>query len=340
LLTQTTTTAYLNITATANPDQILTVPETFSTDTAGLVYAGSGTYTLSTLANAPVGTFITFTYAINSNTRTQTTTAPTQTTSDMNANGLLIYTRAYNAASTAAQPTAYAIQIGKGMKGHNINLYGSAGKVLTGSTDFYALSTAQQVGIMQKNYNEVTGILYIDAGQNSTNTITSAIYRMEDGTTPTSGYLVINASKNPALTGIGLSRTGARYTSNAGQAIGTSSTLLTYEDIDYDTNGAYVAGVYTVPETGYYDIKASFLTATQTLGTGQRILIDIYVNGVSKSTASTMGTGAGNNPYVAIEETLYLTKGQTVSIYGISNVATTMNTGSNFNKFAIFKVSV
>jgi microcystin-dependent protein len=95
----------------ATNEAILTPTETFSTDTASLSYAGSAAYTLSTLQNAPVGTFITFTYAINTNTRTQTTTRPTQTDADMNVNGIQMFARAYNAASTAAQPAAIAIQI-------------------------------------------------------------------------------------------------------------------------------------------------------------------------------------------------------------------------------------
>lgn len=327
----------ISVIAEALSDQILTAPETFSTDTAPLTYAGSSTYTLSTLANAPVGTFITYTYATSTNTRTQTNAAaPTQTTSSMNTNGIQIFTRAYNAASTSGSPSTIAIQIGKGMKGVSLALFSTTGKTTTASLDKIVYSSTTEFGCGLKEYNETTGILYIDTAVVQTSTTISS-FRYEDGTSGSSGYLVINASKNPALTGMNVNRVAARYTSNAGQAIGTSATLLTYEDVDFDNNNAYTAGSYTVPETGYYDVKASFLTATQTLGTGQRIIIDIYVNGVSRATASTMGTGAGNNPFVSIEDTLYLTKGQTVSIYGLSNVATTMNTGSTFNRFSISK---
>lgn len=184
----------------SNP-QIITASESFSTDTASLVYASSATYTLSTLANAPVGTFITFTYAASTNTRTQTTTAPTQTTSDMNTNGIQIFTRAYNAASTAAQPAVIAIQIGKGMKGYQLNLYKSAGKVTGGSIDASQVSSTIHLGIYIKNYDELTGILYLDAGY-STTTTTTATLIFEDISQTTNGYLTINASKNPALTGI------------------------------------------------------------------------------------------------------------------------------------------
>jgi len=155
----------ISLSATANSDQILTAPESFSTDTASLSYASSAAYTLSTLQNAPVGTFITFTYAANTNTRTQTTTAPSQSTADMNANGIQIFTRAYNAASTAGNPAAIAIQIGKGLKGKSLDLYKSAGKVTAGSLDYVVFGTdSASRGVRFREYEETTGILILDAG--------------------------------------------------------------------------------------------------------------------------------------------------------------------------------
>ena len=197
----------LVLSATALSDQILTAPETFSTDTASLSYASSAAYTLSTLQNAPVGTFITFTYAINTNTRTQTVnTPPSQSTADMNTNGIQLFTRALNAASTAAQPAAVAIQIGKGLKGRTLDLYASAGKVLAGNLDFYYAAGASNavVGVYIRDYNESTGILLIDAGFTPIASNTSHNLGFSDQSSQTSGYLVINASKSPALTGVPL----------------------------------------------------------------------------------------------------------------------------------------
>jgi hypothetical protein len=199
--------ATATLTAEALSDQILTAPETFSTDTASLSYASSAAYTLSTLQNAPVGTFITFTYAINTNTRTQTTTRPTQTDADMNVNGIQMFARAYNAASTAAQPAAIAIQIGKGLKGLSVNPYELAGKVNGGGIDFYnSVSNTRDIGAFANAYNEKTGIYYVDFGYTSNTAVTSRFLGTfsQDSTASyaTSGYLVINASKNPALTGL------------------------------------------------------------------------------------------------------------------------------------------
>lgn len=188
---------------TASSPQIVSAPETFSTDTASLSYASSAQYTLSTLANAPVGTYITFTYAINTNTRTQTTTRPTQTDADMNVNGIQLFTRAYNAASTSGNPAAVAIQIGKGLKGVSLGLYKSTGKTTSGDIDYVNLSSTFSGGVFLKSYDEKTGILTIDAGFNAS-AVTTASFYFSDNTSQSSGYLVINASKSPALTGVPL----------------------------------------------------------------------------------------------------------------------------------------
>jgi hypothetical protein len=194
-----------NIKAQAASDSIITASESFSTDTASLQYAGSGAYTLSTLANAPVGTFITFTYAANTNTRTQTTTAPTQTTASMNVNGIQVFGRAYNAASTAASPSVVAIQVGKGFKGWTGTLYAGLSKTNSISYDFYASGTASEIGALYRSYDELTGILTFDAGvRNSTSNTTHFMGVAADITSPTNGYLVINASKSPALVGVPL----------------------------------------------------------------------------------------------------------------------------------------
>lgn len=166
----------------------------FSTDSNSLTYAGSSSYTLSTLTNAPVGTFITNTYAASTNTRTQTNAAaPTQTTSDMNTNGILLYTRAYNAASTSGSPASIAIQIGKNLKVVSLGLYKSSGKSNSGETDFVIYNSTTQSGLYFKSYSETTGVLVLDAGMVGVSTNTANTLNYSDTTQQTSGYLVINA---------------------------------------------------------------------------------------------------------------------------------------------------
>jgi hypothetical protein len=264
VVTSDTAGAYLSIVATTQEDSIITASESFSSDTASLVYASSSSYTLSTLSDAPIGTFITFTYGSSSNTRTQTTTAPTQTTSDMNANGILVYTRAFNAASTAAQPAAVAIQVGKNFKGLNLNLYKSSGKVTTGSFDMFFDST-RKVGFSFKDYNESTGILYLDAGYDGTASSTTTTLYYSDITTSTSGYVTVNASKSPALVGVPQVQPRIAYLSDqkASGTAGGSQSATTWNirvlNTLVDDTGVVtsLSSNQFVLTAGTYDIEAS-----------------------------------------------------------------------------------
>lgn len=242
---------------TESSTNIVTATDTFSTDNASLTYASSSTYTLSTLANAPIGTFITFTYASSTNTRTQTTTAPTQTTSDMNTNGIRLFTRPYNAASTAASPSSVAIQIGKGLKGISFNLYKSTSKTTAGAVDYFRGST-DSYGLVIKDYNELTGILVLDTGFQAS-TITASEFIFSDVTTQTSGYLVINASKNPSLVGTSvnkiatLSHVLSNGTSYGGAAAATQNTRPLNTLVDSGTIGVTLSSnQFTLPAGSYY----------------------------------------------------------------------------------------
>jgi hypothetical protein len=344
-----TSLTYVSVSAEALSDQILTAPETFSTDTASLTYAPSSSYTLSTLQNAPVGTYITFTYAANTNTRTQTTTRPTQTDADMNANGIQIFARAFNAASTAGNPSAIAIQIGKGLKGKSLDLYKSAGKATAGSLDVYNPgSIANRTGIEIKEYSETTGILIIDAGYSQSSAITNHAFVFSDLTNQSSGYLVINASKNPALTGLGLGTVAARGINTSAQSIpNTGETIMLYDSIKtYDTHGALntSTGTFTAPESGYYQASWSCLFS-MTANLGQVVSTSLYKNGVAFSLGAyntmdrAVAIDAGSNGSCGV----YLAKGDTLDIRILNNRAggaTALNTTARSNFFSIHKTSV
>jgi hypothetical protein len=189
----------------AVPNQLVSPTESFSTDTALLTYAGSAAYTLSTLANAPVGTFITFSKG-TSNVLTQTTTAPTQTTSDMNINGILTMLGVTGTAVAAATPGAFAIQIGKGLKGVSANVYRLSGKTTAGSV-FGSNSEGVGASGIPFTYNERTGVLFLTTCSSSFGTVTSWGISFEDNTSAGNGtqvYVTFNASKSPALTGVPL----------------------------------------------------------------------------------------------------------------------------------------
>jgi hypothetical protein len=306
------------ITAEAASDSILTPPETFSSDTAG--FAFSTVYNSSTLANAPVGTFITFQYNTPSNsTKTQSSTAPTQTVADMNANGIQLFTRAWNATSSAAQPACIAIQIGKGMKGLNLNLFKSIGKSITGMLDSVSVSGgAVEYGAMVKEYNEITGVLTIDLGLVWLTTNTTHLLFFQDNNNQTNGYFVINASKNPALTGLNNSKTMSKGVNTSGQIISASGTIITYDAIKtYDTTGSLNAatGLYTAPENGYYLVAADVFFAARAYAAGQGIYFYYSKNGVSQPNIVLNRLPAfTNNAGVNGSDIIYLSKGDTLGI--------------------------
>ena len=341
------TNGFMTVLAEALSDQILTAPETFSTDTAPLQYAPSSTYTLSTLANAPVGTYITFTYAANTNTRTQTTTRPTQTDADMNANGMLIYTRVYSALSSAAQPAAFAIQVGKGLKGYQLNLYKNIGKSTSGSLDLTINGTAIR-GLAFKEYNEVTGVLFIDAGPDLGPSDVSRSFYYSDLTNQASGYLVINASKNPALTGLGLNTVAARAVNSSGTVIPNATfTTLTYNAAKtFDTHNALNAstGVFTAPESRYYRITGAFLSASVAWGSSNQYAAGIIKNGAliasSYSSVEAAFTGYKGS---TVTDTVFLAKGDTAAIQvymSRTGGATALDGGSVYNYIAIARTSI
>jgi hypothetical protein len=182
-------------------DHILTPVQSFSTDTDALTWASSSTYTQTTLANAPKGTFITWSFATGLYNTTQCTAAPTQTTSDMAVNGILMYGRAYNATASCLQPAKIAIKIGAGHKGKLANIFKSAGKLIPGDIDWKTIDASISIGAFTF-YDDKNGILIIDSGFNWFSTTTSHTFTFSDGNQQSSGYVVINTSKSPSLTGV------------------------------------------------------------------------------------------------------------------------------------------
>jgi hypothetical protein len=191
----------ISMTATATPDIIVTPVESFSTSTTALTFASSSSYTLSTLDDAPIGTFITWSYGSSSNTQTQCTTAPTQTTSDMGANGIQITARAYNAAGTCGAPAMIAVNVGRGFKGAKTAVYKNTGFTDYGSLDWGSSGSASEFGPRHNDYNESTGIWLFDAGLRGS-TVTTGHFQFYDGTTQAAGYVTFNASKTPTLAGV------------------------------------------------------------------------------------------------------------------------------------------
>lgn len=300
----------LNVTMEVQADSVLMDVESFSSDTTPLTYASSALYTLATLPNAPVGTFITYTIAAGGNVKTQTTTAPTQTVGDMAANGIRLYTRAYGATSTAALPAVIAIQVGKGYKGLQSTLYKTAGKITTGTSEFY-LNGGAEYGARWKEYNESTGVLLIDVGTVEGSGISTKELLFSDVTTQTNGYFVINASKNPALLGVVLKD---KYFTSYGLtgATGAGSNVSAVTRLA-DNCGAWNGTQFFVPETGTYRVSYHF---TFSLGAGGAWSVSLFRNGSAYRGMGSYGNGPAGGSGMGQGESILvdMVKGEIYSI--------------------------
>jgi hypothetical protein len=267
----------------------------------------------------------------------------------MNANGMLIYSRAYNAASTAAQPASVAIQIGKGLKGRSLDLYKSTSKATPGNLDYVISSATDQYGAWAKDYDEKAGILFIDVGQVVSAGTTTHELLFSDGTSQASGYLVINASKNVSLIGMNIERVSASGRNSSGQSIpsNTATTMVYDATKRFDTNGALNAatGIFTCPETGYYQVSAgaTFNALTPT-AVNNVFTIRLYKNGTASTVLGYLfvETVAAAGRAVRGAEIISLNKGDTLSLSVFHNTtgAKTLTTSVEENYFSITKTNI
>jgi hypothetical protein len=213
----------------------------------------------------------------------------------MNVNGLLMYSRSYNAASTAAQPAVFAIQIGKGLKGRSLDLYKSVGKVTAGSLDSVFDATLAS-GLTYDSYNELTGVLIVDAGASITGADTARRFDFSDATIQTSGYLVINASKSPALTGVPLLQPRIATLSDV-KASGTAGQSLTggvyntrqLNTLD-DSSGIGItlaSNQFTLPAGQYYIEGSAPVSVVTSVGVNSH---KIKIRNITDGTDAIIGT--------------------------------------------------
>jgi hypothetical protein len=346
---QSTTT--FTVAVEARTSNILITPDTFSTDTSPLVYASSAAYTLATLNNAPVGTFITYTYTASSNTRVQTVAAPTQTTSSMNTNGILLTPRAYNATGAATTPSTFLVQIGKGLLGFTPTAFISLGKVTPFETRLYgAVAGVAEYGVIT-NYDPITGILTLDSGANfsASTTVRYCGLTLITNASNATGYMTVTASKNPALTGLNINAVAARGVNTAGTSVGSGTEpVMVYDTTKtYDTHNALVTstGIFTAPESGYYIASwGCLLTSGGGWGGVEAIYSTLNKNGTAYAIGLYQGTEASNTVQHGTvgSSGVYLAKMDTLSVtlYQSSGGSLALNTSVGANYFSIHKTNV
>jgi microcystin-dependent protein len=219
----------------------------------------------------PIGTFNTFTHAINSNTITLAATAPTQTTSSMNINGVQVIARAYNTTSTAALPSRFDIYIGKGLKSRAVDMYEGLAKTIASTYDYFIQTTTVEKGV-NVVYNEINGVLTIDAGTAQQSSNTTRLISGFGGNS--SGYFVFNASKSPSLLSIPNLNLKSAYITDVKTVAaggGTSvSTTWTTRDLNTlnDPNGiitSLASNQFTLPAGTYeFNITAPYQSGSAT----------------------------------------------------------------------------
>lgn len=153
----------------------------------------------------------------------------------------------------------------------------------------------------------------------------------------------LNIAKRPSPQTVAASEIVAvRATTVTPNAIGTSATIMLYDDKTYDTHNAYnpSTGKFTAPQTGYYQVNASVRTANITLGTTQSILFQIVSDNATENRCLVLGNGAATAGYSAVLSTVvYLSKGQQLDVRAQSSVATTVNTTLAYNVLSIVKLN-
>ena len=256
--TTSTSQIYVTLLATADNNSIASPTQQVSSDTMTFAFKATA---IDPTVDA-IGTFNTYTYAANSSAKTIASAAPTQTVSSMNINGIQIFGRAFNVASTAASPARAEIFIGKGLKSYQVTPYAALAKVNATNYDRIFYGSNGEVGA-DIYYNETTGILVIDAGLSVSGSTTSRVIDNQFGAT--SGYFVFNASKSPSLVTIPnliqriayLSDVKASGTSGGSSSAATNQTRTLNTLVDSTGVVTSLASNQFMLSAGTYQIEAS-----------------------------------------------------------------------------------
>lgn len=194
-----------------------------------------------------------------------------------------------------------------------------------------------------KYYDEKTGILILDAGivvsGNSTGGHGVGI-DLTNNATRSNGYCVLNASKNPALTGFALDKVAMRAVSTSAPVLSGTNNTLTWDSIlSYDTHGGMntATGTYTAPKNAIYHINCMVFINTKSYTSGQAVYLAVYKNGVFQEQLIVRVPAQNDNVTAHISSYLRLVKGDTIHIV-YNNQAGSASLGTNSNFLAITEI--
>lgn len=249
----------VTLTATADNNATASPTQQVSSDTMSFAFKA----TAIDSAVDPVGTFNTYTYG-SANTTAISTSAPTQTTSSMNINGIFITARPFGGVLGSATPARFDIFIGKGLKSKQVDAYVNLAKANAMTID--KLTTATLETGTTVHYNETTGILILDAGAAILGGVTRSVgYDIPTQALNASGYFVFNASKSPSLVTVPNLQQRVAYLSDvkASGTAGGTSVATTYQtrtlNTLVDSTGlvtSLASNQFTLP-SGTYKVEAN-----------------------------------------------------------------------------------
>ena len=142
----------------------------------------------------------------------------------------------------------------------------------------------------------------------------------------------------------------ARYTTNAGQSIGSggSATIINFEDLRIDTDSAVTVGAawkFTCPagKGGYYHVDVSLLfTSTATWAAAEYAQVDIYKGGARYSTLyrSTAESATTLNKELTGSDVVSLAVGEylDIRVFQNSGGALTLQADGLYNHVAISRI--
>ena len=191
---------------------------------------------------------------------------------------------------------------------------------------------SKRVGLSNgEGTTDISGTIYLEKNQTLDFRTTSTITLSNNSV---NHHITINklASSQQILE---TETVAARYTSDSGQTIGTSSTSMLYEDIDFDTHNAYnpLTGEYIVPNTDNYRLSAYLSHGSSTVS---NLVITINVNGVDLEVGTTVVGGGGDWTAQVNSASISLEKDDILIIKKLNTGgSTTLLPISRYNAFSI-----
>lgn len=129
-------------------------------------------------------------------------------------------------------------------------------------------------------------------------------------------------------------RIACRYTNTAGTVVTTSYALIPFATKDYDTHGAFSAGIFTAPAAGEYQV---ILCLIGTTGGSPETIVALYKNGSHYSRLADNGPSNGSTGLHG-SDTVMLLAGETLGIYSFASSNNTLSAVAGLNHVTFRRV--